>query len=150
MSAGEQLDGLRQRQLRQQVVAARDNVERWVGPARRYRWQIRGCVIGCVVGGLGLVYCLIAAALSAWVDFGPTAVFATVIVAGVLFGCSLAGLLVVIDDAKIVVGSVKLSPTDRLRVARREFDEAYAAYLDTAPVNTADVYLQPRVGGKTT
>jgi hypothetical protein len=38
------------------------------------------------------------------------------------------------------------SPVDDLRAARRAYLEAYAAYLDTAPINSADVYLQPEIG----
>lgn len=134
----------RQAELRADVVSARNKVERVAGPARRFRYLTRACSFGIVVGGLGVTYCVVAAALSAWVDFGPTAVLATLVLSAVVLLGSIVALVVVTSDAQ-VDGE---TPTDLLRTARHRFDEAYAAYLDTAPVNTADAYLRPRTGGR--
>lgn len=139
----------REQELRRAaVVARRDEVQELLGAARRYRWSLVPCVVGLVGGGLGVLYCVVAAALSAWVDFGPTAVFATLFLSAVVLVCSTTALVMAIDDARIERNGVKRTPPDLLGAAWRAFDEAYAAYLDTAPVNTADAYLRPQLGGR--
>lgn len=142
-------DELRQQQLRYQVVAARDAVELQYGAARRYRATVRLGVIGVVVGATGFVGALVGIVLSAWIDFGRVVLPLLFIVTLLLLGLSLSFLTWVLTTGQETLQGRQVSPTDQFRILQREYDEAYAAYLETGPVNAADAYLQPRDGRKT-
>lgn len=134
-------DDLARRARRDDVIRARNRLELTAALAVRYRRVMRALIAGTAVFAAYLLLTLVAIVLSAWVDFGSHVVFVSFLLSVAGLGLGIGGIVIVHDSN---TDDAERTPQDLHLVARRAYDEAYAAYLATEPpLDPADAFLEP-------